>query len=247
MHSGEAEFEEARQCVLRQQDVEVFHFIIDGLPEYEAHNALWKTWNDCKKNFDIFIKVDADTIIDDPKKFSQIADEFNQNSRLTGMQIPLHDYFTDGPILGLNCFSPSVIFTPASSRLHADHADKGGHDIVYRNEKVAHLAPAGRHCAYPNDYQAFHFGLHRMKKNQRDTMRKVYQAWKASGGRARLLALYGAAAAISGFSGDHDYDADSFKAAYNRVEEYGLENEDNLRSVQSLMRALGEFDAVRSS
>lgn len=237
MHSGEEEFEECRKKILSQIDVDVVHFIIDSLPEYEAHNALWSSWNDCKSNFDLFVKVDADTILDQPTILSSIAQEFRKNTRLTGMQIPLHDYFMDGPILGLNCFSPKVVFKPASSRLHADHADTG-HDVVYRNEQVAHLAPAGRHCAYPNDRQAFHYGLHRMKKNQRDTMVKVYKAWKATGGNARLLALYGARAASTN-NPEHDYNSHQFESAFTRLMNEGLFDNKNLSDLESFMRMLG--------
>ena len=237
MRSGEEEFYESRKCILAQRNVEVVHFIIDSLPEYEAHNALWSAWNDVKKGFDIFIKVDADTLVDDPDKFSKIAEEFQKNSRLTGMQIPLHDYFMDGPVLGLNCFSPKVIFTPARSRLHADHADSG-HDIVYRNEQVAHLAPAGRHCAYPNDKQAFHYGLHRMKKNQRETILKVYRAWKSSGGNARLIALYGAHAGATS-SAEHDYNSAGFTQVFNRLMSSGIFEDQNLRELEAFMKSLG--------
>lgn len=237
MHSGEEEFEESRKKILSQQNVDIVHFIIDSLPEYEAHNALWNAWNDCKQSFDLFIKVDADTLIDNPNKFEQIGSEFSKNDRLTGMQIPLHDYFTDDLILGLNCFSPKVVFTPAKSRLHADHADSG-HDIVYRNEQVSHLVPAGRHCAYPNDRQSFHYGLHRMKKNQKDNVVKVYRAWKTSGGNGRLLALYGArAAALS--NPEHDYNSSGFDASFSKLMNDGIFDSRNLSDLESFMRMLG--------
>lgn len=238
MHSQEAEFEESRKSIFNQKDVEIFHFIVDSLPEYEAHNALWNAWNDAKKSYDIFIKVDADTIVNDPLKFFAISEEFKKNERLTGIQIPLHDYFMNGPVLGLNCFSNKVVFTPAKSRLHADHADSG-HDVVYRNEAVAHLAPAGKHCAYPTDRQAFHYGLHRMKKNQRDTIIKVYRAWKELGGTGRLLALYGARAAATNTSIDHDYEAGSFAQVFNQIMSDGLFDNRQLNDLESFMRMLG--------
>ena len=237
MYSGEEEFEKSRECITSQKNVEITHFIIDSLPEYEAHNTLWNKWNSCKNNFDTFIKVDADTIIDDREMFSKIGAEFQKNPRLTGMQIPLHDYFTDGPILGLNCFSPKVVFTPAKSKLHADHADSG-HDIVYRNEQVSHLAPAGRHCAYPNNKQAFHYGLHRMKKNQRETIIRVYKAWKELGGNGRLLALYGARAAATS-NPEHDYGTEGFSLAFAKLMNEGIFENRNLTDLHAFMRMLG--------
>lgn len=235
MFCGEAEYEECKRLVAAQENVVVEQFFLENLPEYEAHNALWTAWNERKASFDLFIKVDADTLIDDPKMFSKIYKEFAANSRLTGMQIPLHDYFMDGPVFGLNCFSPKVVFTPAQSKLYADRADSG-HDITYKHDKVAHLTPAGRHCAYPTDRQAFHFGLHRMKKRQRENIVKVYYAWKKHGDRARQLALLGALAA-SHCNPDHDYADDDFNTVF---EEFGnTENQSMMQSLMYLMTSLG--------
>lgn len=215
MFCGESEFSECKRLISLQENVDVKHFLIENMPEYEAHNLLWTTWNNEKSLFDVFIKVDADTLIDDPNMFAKIADEFAQNKRLTGMQIPLHDYFMNGPVFGLNCFSPKVVFTPAPSKLYADRADSG-HDITYKHEKVAHLAPAGRHCAYPSDIQSFHFGLHRMKKGQIENIAKVYYAWEQYKDRARLFALHGAMTAAS--CSGHDYSNQSFFDAFNSLE-----------------------------
>lgn len=212
MFCGEAEYDECKKLISLQEDVEVKQVCIENMPEYEAHNFLWATWNEEKPQFDLFIKVDADTLIDDAKMFSKIYNEFAKNNRLTSMQIPLHDYFMDGPVFGLNCFSPKVVFTPAPSKLYADRADSG-HDVTYKHDKVLHLTPAGRHCASPTDTQAFHFGLHRMKKGQIENIAKVYSAWKKHGDRARLLALHGAMIASNNLG--HDYSDQSFVDAFN--------------------------------
>lgn len=214
MYSGESEFEDCCIAIKSQKNVNVTQFVIANFPEYEAHNLLWKEWNSRKNDYDIFIKVDADTIIEDKEKFEKIAREFALNSRLTGMQIPLHDYFTDSLILGLNCFSTKVIFQPSNSPLHADHADKG-HDIIYRNEQVSHLTPGGLHCKNPGTKQSFHYGVHRMKKRQVETISKVYDAWKKYKDQQRLLVLHGA---ISSFSMvNHDYSSDSFREEFERT------------------------------
>lgn len=236
MFCGEAEYKECCHLIARQEDVTIEHFCLENQPEYEAHNALWTQWNGQKVNFDLFIKVDADTLIDDPKMFRKIYNEFASNSRLTGMQIPLHDYFMDGPVFGLNCFSPKVVFTPAQSKLYADRADSG-HDITYKHDKVAHLTPAGRHCAYPEDKQAFHFGLHRMKKNQHENIAKVYRAWQRLGGRGRLLALYGAAAAVTLHPG-HDYADATFNEAFD-VFSKDIESPEKLDKLANFMKKLG--------
>lgn len=234
---GEEEFEESKRMVLSQKDVEIHHCVIKNLPEYEAHNALWNEWNSAKINFDIFVKIDADTILDNEFKLRDISKEFQKNDRLTGMQIPLHDYFTDSEILGLNCFSNKVIFNPARSRLHADHADTG-HDIVYRNDAVTHLSPAGKHCSYPNPKQSFHYGFHRMKKNQRETICKVYKAWKKNGGDGRAFALYGAKIAAENFSMGHDYGDEDFEKSFMIAFE-NFSDPEYQSSLENFMKIIG--------
>ena len=48
-----------------QKDVDVHHEIISGLPEHEAHIKLWQTWNRAKSKHDLFVKIDADTVLND--------------------------------------------------------------------------------------------------------------------------------------------------------------------------------------
>lgn len=232
MHSAESEFEECKQKIAQQSCVEVHHCILENLPEYEAHNKLWESWNSVKSDFDLFIKVDADTLIDDSLMFSKIWLEFEKTPRLTGMQIKLHDYFTDGLISGLNCFSPRVVFKPATSRLHADHADTN-HDIVFKGKEVIHLTPAGRHCAYPGQKQSFHYGLHRMKKGQVDTIRNVLDAWKRIGGDGRLFALHGAAVALRK-NIEHDYGSLSFEQEFDIL----LETSCNQESIDRMLSVI---------
>lgn len=233
MYSEESEFIESSDKISAQKGVVVEHHIIKGMREFEAHNELWSAWGSRKQDFDLFIKVDADTIIDDDLMFSKIFSEFNKNPRLTGMQIPLHDYFTDDLIAGLNCFSPKVVFVPASSKLHADHADRN-HDQVMKGQSVSHLTPAGRHCASPSPVQSFHYGLHRMKKNQAETIRKVCNTWQRLGGDGRLFALYGAECAMTQ-GVDHDYSAASFETAFRNA----IQNPYDEARIESVIKRLG--------
>ena len=235
MECGEEEFEESKSLIMNQSDVEIEHFIIQNMHEYEAHNLLWSTWMEARGDFNLFIKVDADTLVDDPRMFLRIWSEFERNHRLTGMQIPIKDYFTDSLIAGLNCFSPTVVFRQADNRLYADHADTN-HDITMKGDSVLHLTPAGRHCAYPNKKQAFHYGLHRMKKGQVKTIRNVLDAWNRIGGDGRLIALHGAATALRK-KVDHDYNTSSFEDEFNCiVDSYGSESliEEMLKVIERL-------------
>lgn len=195
MFCGEEEFMESAAGIASQKGLAHYHHhVITGLPEAEAHNTLWSAWNDEKSNFDLFVKVDADTILRDENVIADVWQLFT-SPRVTGAQFRLHDYFTDQLIAGLNFFTPIVTFN-TSPELYCDRVD-GNHDIVLKGATVAGsgLEPIGLHCKYPNDRQAFHFGLHRKLKGQTSTLKSVYEAYCHLGGRARSLALMGASVA----------------------------------------------------
>lgn len=214
MCAGEDEFAECCDMIDAQHDVNATHYIISDKPEWEAHNELWDAWNARKHQFDLFVKVDGDTVLQHDCVLRNIANTMLTDPRITGMQIPLTDYFTEKPILGLNCFTPKVIFTASKSKLYCDRVDTG-HDIVLRNEAVAHLAPAGYHCKHPHALQAFHFGFHRMLKNQRHIMVDTYHAWRKHGDDARLWALLGAKVATEFHENiDFSYGSSAFNAIF---------------------------------
>ena len=169
MYCGESEFEECCDSINSQIGVKINHIIIKNKNEYDAHNLLWKEWSDSKKDYDIFIKIDADTIILRKTAFLEILDLFS-NKKVTGVQILLHDYFTDSLIPGLNSFSNKVVFKKSKKRLFADHSDSN-HEKVLKEKCVEHLAPIGLHCKKPHDRQSFHYGLHRKLKGQEEVLK----------------------------------------------------------------------------
>jgi hypothetical protein len=231
MTHGEAEFDACVAAIAAQTGVAVTHHIIRDQPELEAHNQLWSAWDMAKPSHDLFVKIDGDTILNRDTALAEIATLFS-NPDVTGAQIPLHDYFTDDLINGLNAFSPAVKFRAAKRRLFADHADYG-HKIVLKGQAVEHLAPIGWHCRNPRALQAFHYGFHRALKGQVDTVRKIARAYAANPDAAREWALAGAASARWWHFGS-DYRSRALNTAYTKL------GNDNVRHarVDGYVRAL---------
>ena len=167
MFTGEGDYDDACLAISNQQNVKIHHVVIKNLPEKEAHNALWSAWREAKNDFDMFVKVDADTILSHQNVIFELWTMMFKNTRITGIQAPLYDHFTDGEINGLNCFSPKVTFRDTADSLFCDRNVDVDHDIVIKASDVPlSLKPAGIHCSKAHHLQAFHFGVHRMLKNQ---------------------------------------------------------------------------------
>lgn len=181
LYCGENDYSECCNAIARQTNnsglIQFEHITISNLPEHEAHNLLWKEWRSRQQEYDLFVKIDADTILRHDSILEKIVYCFSENTRLTGLQAPLHDFFTDSNISGLNCFSSKVTFKDTNNNLYCDRVDIG-HDVVYREHELPKdLVPAGYHCFHASPKQAFHFGLHRALKNQSGVIDKTRKAW----------------------------------------------------------------------
>ncbi len=219
MYCGEGDYDKCCQSIDNQKNVSVIHSRINNMPEKQAHNLLWDSWRQVKDNeFDMFVKVDADTVLAHDEVLSELWKLMSSNPRITGIQAPLLDYFTDNYINGLNCFSPKVTFKDSTDELFCDRRVDVDHDIVIcSNDVPQQLRPAGYHCYHPTDVQSFHFGLHRALKCQIQVIDLVKQAWKRHGDKRRALALLGASCANTFNSGGFNYDDERFKLAFDGV------------------------------
>jgi len=219
MYTNEGDFQTCLDRIQHQEDVTVTHFIVAGLKEKEAHNALWHAWKDQRDGHELFVKIDADTVLAEKNTLAEIAKLFRDNPRVTGLQAPLHDYMTDDHIHGLNVFSPKVTFNDTQDELYCDRQVDTDHDIVLRGTSLpASLTPAGLHCHYANECQAFHYGVHRSLKGQKHVINKVMEAWRRDQDRIRGFALIGAS--MSGIFAENrrfNYSDQEFKLAFQQA------------------------------
>lgn len=236
MYTQEGDFENCCAAIRSQSGVTVTHHVISGLKEKEAHNALWAAWRSAQRTHDVFVKVDADTVLASDTTLMTICELFERDRRVTGLQAPLHDHMTDDLINGLNAFSPVVVFNDTRDDLYCDRQVDVGHDIVIRVPNLPDsLVPAGRHCHFSTDRQAFHYGLHRMLKNQTTIIDRVRTAWKRDRDRIRAYALMGAQFSYR-FTSDRkfNYDDAEFNDAFHDAEKH-----------YDTDTALGRLDRIR--
>lgn len=214
--SGEAEFQEASDVIAKQEGVSVTHHVISGLPEREAHLTLWESWNNVRHDYDLFVKIDADTILQRPTAIKELYTLLSKHSGPAAAQVPLWDYFTNQEILGLNAFSAHIEFEENCDNIYTDRVSFTPCTLLRGND-VSHLAPIGWHGKYPNVKQAFFFGYHRIIKRQYNVIKSVAVAWKQKGGEARKVALLGAVSAMCNSYALNDYSSPGFLTKIERV------------------------------
>jgi hypothetical protein len=190
LFNGEAELEEHTKAINSQVGVNFTHHVIRNLTEHKAHQQLFKDWKLNSKNFDLFVKIDADTVLNRQTALFEIGKLFD-DPLVTGVQIRLFDYFSNSLIPGMNAFSPKVKFKKRTRKLFPDIADYNHLKVLKINETKL-IEPIGFHCLKPNKRQAFYYGYHRMLKNQRSLLKLVAYEWKLTRDDRRLWALFGA-------------------------------------------------------
>jgi len=165
------------------------------------------------QKYDMFVKIDADTIITKNTAFVDVLNFFQSND-YAAVQLFLHDYFTEKNISGLNFYHPTRnSFVRSENRLFTDRAIVHHGKVAY-SEQFPHLTPVGYHCLFPNDSQAFHYGYHRGLKNQTQHEVDLRVAFAKHNDRARDLALMGFHASRIN-KGDHEYTAINFQQLLN--------------------------------
>lgn len=218
LECGEAEFADCRSALAAQCGVRLSHFVVSGRAELAAHRALFEYWNEARGAFDLFVKVDADTVLRGEDALSRLWGLFRNDAEVTGAQVELHDYFSDGAIAGLNCFAPCVRFSLPGDELYCDRVREEGHRRLLRVGDTVALSPIGDHCLSPHPRQAFHYGYRRMLKGQSGYLRALLSAWRRLGGEGRLWALVGARSAFLRPLTRTSYEDPEFRRLFEEVQ-----------------------------
>jgi hypothetical protein len=181
----ESGFEECCQIINSQKNVEITHHIIQDLYELEAHQELTKYWNNIKNDFDFFIKIDPDMTLLHENVIYEICERMTQE-KIDFLQYGLQDFISNSQIFGLNTYNRNVEFHLNNDKLSPDkNCDREKHICVY-DRKIK-----GNHMLFCNNLQAFHYGVHRGLKDQKDLLELVKKAYKNSGDIRRLYVIKG--------------------------------------------------------
>jgi hypothetical protein len=159
LHSAENEFAECVASIHQQTHQDFEHFIIRGLPEREAHDTLYSTFMARGHEFDLFMKIDADMVLEDANFLSAVVEHFRQlPNDIDVLTIPVFDMYLRQPIIGMHTFRSTVKWPRVTDNLFTDKFSVPKERRIIEEKRFFRKVT---HCKNPTPFQAFHFGLHR--------------------------------------------------------------------------------------
>ncbi|MEZ5542471.1 MAG: hypothetical protein R3F42_10540 [Pseudomonadota bacterium] len=186
------------------------HRIFSGLGNAEAHRVLYDWFMENRHDYDMFIKLDADMVLNSTAALARIVAVFERAPDLDHAVFMVHDWMSDLPITGLHAFSNRVRWRHGDEGLFVDpDPERPGRKAVI----TGYPSPVAEHSPDPAPLQAYRFGVHRASKIVQarrrwlDTAQAGFQwqlldgiraTWLRAGDRRRLLALLGAQSVLAG-------------------------------------------------
>jgi hypothetical protein len=215
LYSGEAEFEDCVSAINQQKNCKIDHKIYSNLSEIDAHNVLLEKFENEKQNYDLFVKVDADTVIKHDYAFDIVFQKLSSTGAAAA-QLYLYDYFTCKNINGLNFYNPKLNhFKKTSDKLFPDRSIVHLGRVLYSDNFIdAGIIPVGMHCAYPNDKQSFHYGFHRGLKKRDEQYQSTLASFKRYQDNARAIACGGFEFSKKFPNFSHDYSSEEFNKIF---------------------------------
>lgn len=172
LHCIENEFEWCVQSLRHQTIKNWEHFVVRDLPNAEAHDNLYKTFMTRSHEFGLFIKLDADMVIQSNDFFERLIHYFESNPEVDELQIPVYDHFTQREIFGQITYRNNVRWDNVERNiLFTDY----GAQSKKKEKNIVDFRGDIHHCPDPSDFQSWHFGLHKaIKFTQLDFPAKSY-------------------------------------------------------------------------
>ena len=241
MYCGENEYDECIESLKNQTHQAWDQFVVKDLPNKLAHETLYETFMSRASECDLFLKLDADMVLEDPQMFARIVAYFEQHPQLDGITIRVHDFFSDTLIHGLHVYRSDVRWPRTEEKLFVDKPPVSPDRFRIG---VKELEPVASHCKNPSPFFAFHYGLHRGLKARQSTggshayyLQTIEQVWKhfrRTRDQRLGLAVMGGELALSGEVDVEDLDLNrvEWRELCQRYED--LSPEDFSSAVQSI-------------
>ena len=205
LYCGENEFDECVESLKAQTHPSWEQFVVADLPNKLAHETLYETFMSRASEFDLFLKLDADMVLEDPTMLERIESYFERHPQLDGITICVHDFFSDTLIHGLHIYRSSVRWPRSEETLFVDAPPVSPEKFRIG---IKELRPAASHCKNSSPFFAFHYGVHRGLKARNaggssaayylQTIEQVWENFQRKQDRRLGLAELGAEMGLEG-------------------------------------------------
>lgn len=158
LYSGENDYPMLLASLRQQTFVDWAHVTIEGLPNKDAHERLYRTIMEQAALYNWFLKLDADMVFRGRESLAEMIQVAEARSACDQIIWPVLDFLSGGNLLGIHLFSNRVRWRFPLPDLLVD-ADPiiPGERLQLPNRECAHVL----HCAFPSLEQALRFGIHR--------------------------------------------------------------------------------------
>lgn len=192
LFSGENEFADCKKAIQNQTYRNFKHFVFSFLPNKEAHQVLYQDFL-AHAEYEILIKIDADTVLYNDQIFEKIIEDFKSNRNIQHINYRLADFYTRTIIRGLNVNRNGFQLIKKKDMVFVDRIIKYEMGVKLDSNEIV-----GFHSPAPSDYQAFHFGFHRQLKNQNQIISDIVKSYLLTFNKKRVMAICGAVAVMKG-------------------------------------------------
>jgi len=157
LFSGENEFEQCLESLREQTFLTHEKFVLENLPNKIAHDTLYARFMENAKDFDFFLKLDADMVVQNEHSLQDMIYQFSPE---TGSLLA---YVMDCPsainIPGIQMFRSDAKWQFSDEKLDVDYS-------AQTKGKVRTIANANVvfHMPNPSNYQLFCYGIHKALK-----------------------------------------------------------------------------------
>jgi len=254
LNSGEGELEKSIEVLKSQTYKNWSKVVFSNLDNKTAHDTLYSYIMSHSKEYDLFIKLDADMVVASSQILEEVVNYFEKNPNMDQGNFAVHDVMSDQDIMGLLVFTNKAKWNGSNEKLFVDYTPSipGKRLLIWSKP-----SPVAWHCINPTPFQSFHYGAHRaMKALQRD--RKIankiqsaiqwhllYRVWRIfirTFDKNRALMMAGA---YSVWIGDVDkkgneYDNESLRHAFDK---YSNLSE---KEIYSLLKEWGKIVSVKN-
>jgi len=185
MACGENERDRAIEAVQGQTYGDYEFFLIENRPNKEAHEALYEKFTTSADRFQVFLKLDADMVLQRPTAFEEVANFFAKHPNVGLLLFELIDWYSDSLIPGIVIARSSARWPKHADRLMVDSYVTVPGRVVTVSNRDAALAV---HSPDPSPIQAFRFGVHRAMKAIQDDRRVAQRMAEKARGHWDILA-----------------------------------------------------------